>query len=160
MTVTSGSGPAQAGGSSEHSLRVDQVTGGADTSVIGMSDITSAALRSALQDSLRNLGYLAADDAMARYVVSADLVELDRPVVALDPVVLFVPVDLSVTVRIHYMVRPSSGGAPIFDEVVATTGTATSNDALTPAGRVRKANEAGVRLNFAEFLKRTGPKLH
>lgn len=159
MTVASGAAAASAAGSAVHSLRVAQVTGGAETSALGLSDITSPDLRSALRGTLRNLGYLAESDPAARYVVSADLIDLDRPVAALDPVLIFVPVDLSVTVRIHYTVRPTTGGPPVLDEVVATTGTATSGDAITPAARVRKANEASVKLNFLEFLKRVGPRL-
>jgi hypothetical protein len=153
MSVTTATPLAQ-GSTHFHSLRVAGVSGGGDTIPIGLSDVSNDALRSALASSLRNLGYLADEGSQARYVVSADIVDLDRPAVALDPVLIFVPVDLSVTARIHYTVMATAGGPAVFDDVVATTGTATGDDAITPAGRIRKANEAAVRLNIAAFLQR------
>jgi hypothetical protein len=137
-----------------HAFRVGETTGGAATSAIGLSDISNDALRAALGTSLHNLGYLSDDGSRAAYVVGADLVDLDRPTVAFDPALLFVPIDLSVTVRVHYTVTPANGGRPLFDDVVATTGTATASDAATPSGRVRKANEAAMRLNIVAFLRR------
>jgi hypothetical protein len=145
---------AAAGSHNDHSFRVGQVTGGAGTNFIGLSDVANKDLRAALGTSLRGLGYLASDDSKAAYVVSADLVGLDRPMVALDPALLVVPIDLSVTARVHYTVTPVVGGRPVFDDIVATTGTASASDAITPAGRVRKANEAAIRQNIAAFLDR------
>ena len=155
MSVSAGGAASPAPGSrADHSFRVGGVTGGGDTNALGLSDVSSDVLKAALTTSLRNLGYIAADDSKAAYVVSADLVDLDRPVAALDPALLFVPIDLSVTAKIRYTVTPARGGPPVFSEVVATTGTATASDAATPAGRVRKANEAAIRLNTVAFLKR------
>jgi hypothetical protein len=156
MSIAAGSAVSPAYGSKGYqNLRVGSVDGGSDTSAIGLSDVSNDALRTALTTSLRNLGYLAADPSKAGYVLSVDIVDLDRPVVAIDPAFIFVPVDMSVTVTLHYTLAAAARqGRPIVDETVATTGTASAADALTPAGRVRKANEAGVRLNTAEFLKR------
>jgi hypothetical protein len=155
MSVTGAAAPALAPGAAHyHSFRLDGVSGGGNTSPIGLSDVSNDALHQALRSSLDALGYLAPGGAGATYVVSADIVDLDRPAVALDPVLIFVPVDLSVTARIRYLVTPAAGGRAVFDEVVATTGTATGADALTPAGRIQRANEAAVRLNIAAFLQR------
>lgn len=151
--------PLAPGAKGYHGFRVADVSGGAATSVIGLSEISDDALRQALETSLGNLGYLSEDKATALYRLSADLVDLDRPTAAYDPVLIFVPIDLSVTVRIHYTVARAGADHPLFDEVVATTGTATADDSLTPAGRVRKANEAAVRLNIAAFLQRLQPDL-
>jgi hypothetical protein len=148
------SAPAPAGAKGYHDLRLGGVEGGADTSVIGLSEVSNEALRAALTRSLRNLQYLSEDPTKAGYVVWVDIVDLDRPIVALDPVAVFVPVDLSVTVRVHYTVTAVATGKTVFDDTVATTGTGSAGDAMTPAGRVRRANEAAMRLNTAEFLKR------
>jgi hypothetical protein len=146
--------PLAPGARGDHAFRVGDITGGGETQTIGLSDVSNQALQSALETSLRNLNYLADGNGKAVYVVSADMVDLDRPIAAFDPALLFVPIDLSVTVRVRYTVTPVAGGHPVFSDVVATTGTATASDAATPAGRVRKANEAAVRLNIAAFLKR------
>ena len=58
-------------------------------------------MHKALESSLRNLGYLADDRSSAVYILSADIIELDRPAVAFDPALLVVSIDLSVTARIH-----------------------------------------------------------
>lgn len=143
-----------------HSVTMTAVDGGAPTAVIGLSEVSNEALRSALISSLGNLGYMAPDRAAASYRLSADLMDLDRPNVAYDPVIVFVPIDMSVTVKIHYRVESIRTGQAVFDDVVATTGTATANDAITPTGRIQKANEAAVRLNIAAFLQRLQPSLN
>jgi hypothetical protein len=154
MSVAAGAVSAPAPGSrADHSFRIGEISGEGDSSPI-QADVSNSLLHAALAGSLHNLGYLADDPAKAAYSVSADLVDLDRPVVALDPALLLVPMDLSVTARIHYVVKPVAGGRPVFDEDVSTTGTATASDAISPAGRVRKANEAAVRLNTVAFLQR------
>ena len=153
MTIAPGGAPSP-GAEVAHALSVGAINGGAATDVLALSSVDNAALKDSLRGSLRNLGYLAEDPAAARYVVSADIVDLDRPMVAMDPALLLAPIDLSVTVRIRYHLTPARGGAAVFQSVVATTGTATANDAITPAGRVRKAEEAAVRMNIASFLGR------
>ena len=156
MTLAPGAvQPLAPGAKGEHAFRLGNVTGGGSTEVIGLSNISSEALRKALETSLGALNYLG-DPPTARYVVTVDILNLDRPVAALDPALLFVPVDLSVTATLRYTVAPTGGGKPIFSDVVATTGTGSG---LTPAERVRKANEEAMRLNIAEFLKRLGPAL-
>lgn len=147
--------PLAHGARGERAFRLGNVTGGGSTQAIGLSNISSEALRQALETSLGNLNYLG-DPATARYVVAVDILDLDRPVAALDPALLFVPVDLTVTATLRYTVVPTGGGRPIFSDVVATTG---AGSGWTPAERVRKANEEAMRLNIAEFLKRLGPAL-
>jgi hypothetical protein len=67
---------------------------GAQTEAIGLSEVSNDALRAALGSSLRYLSYLADDPSKASYVIYIDLVDLDRPVAALDPALLFVHIDL------------------------------------------------------------------
>jgi hypothetical protein len=155
MSITADAAPRPVpGGRADHGFRMGAVTGGAETEAIGLSDVSNTALSSALTTSLGRLGYLADDPSKAAYVISADLVDLDRPVAALDPALLLVPIDLSVTVRIRYSITRASGGPPVLEELVATTGTGRGGEAATPAGRVRKADEDAVRLNTAAFLRR------
>lgn len=146
--------PLTPGARGYHRFGVGEIGGGSETEPIGLSQVSNDALRLALTNSMANLGYLADDKGHAAYRVSATIVELDRPGAVYDPVLILVPVDLSVTARIHYTVKPADGGPALFDEVVATTGTASVDEAISPNGRVRKANEAAIRLNIATFLKR------
>jgi len=134
-------------------LSVGPVGGGGETNPLWMTDISNGALHEALEASLRELGYLA--DGQGAYVVAADIVELDRPWASkVHPILAIMPVDMSVSVRIRYVVRPAQGGAAVFDDVVGTTGTATADDSLAPDARMRKATEAAVQANLAEFVAR------
>jgi len=139
---------------SYHALRIGPVNGGSPTNPLWMAGVSNAALQDALQTSLANLNLLAQPIGDARYVVTAELVDLDRPSVAKDPVIVFVPIDMSVSVRLHYKVAPTGGGQPVFDEVVATTGTATGGQSLVPDQRVRLALETAVKANIVEFAAR------
>jgi hypothetical protein len=155
MSIRAGAAQTAGSGSrNDHSFRIGQVTGGENSGAIGLSRVTDDGLRGALGSSLERLGYLADDPKAAAYVVNADLVDLDRPAAAFDPALLVVPIGMSVTVKIRYVVTRASGGTPVFDETVATTGTGGAVQALTPYGRIRKGNEAAVRLNIAAFLQR------
>ena len=154
MTVVAGGASAVAeGGKGYRALSVGAVNGGGSTNPAWISDVTNAGLKQALETSLRNLNYLA--EGAGSYVVTADIVDLDRPwAEKIHPILAIIPVDMSVSVRIHYVVRPSAGGPPVFDDTVGATGTATAEDSVAPDIRVRKANEAAVRANIAEFAAR------
>ena len=154
MTVAAGGAPAVAqGGKGYRSLAIGAINGGGSTNPAWISEVTNDGLKQALQTSLRNLNYLA--DGAGAYVVTADIVDLDRPwAEKVHPILAIIPIDLSVSVRIHYVVRPAGGGTPVFDDTVGTTGTGTAEDSVAPDVRIRKANEAAVRANIAEFVSR------
>jgi hypothetical protein len=135
-------------------MRVGPINGGSQTNPLWMAGLSNTALQDAVQTSLGNLNLLAAAPADARYLVTVDVVDLDRPSVAKDPVIVFVPIAMSVSVRLHYKVAPAGGGPPVFDELVATTGTATGGQSLAPDQRVRLALEAAVKSNIVEFAAR------
>jgi hypothetical protein len=155
MTVPAGAAASvSAGAPGYHALRIGEVSGGGKTNPLWFSGASSDDFHSALRASLRNLNYLAADGSSGGYVVNATLVDLDRSALAVDPVLIIVPVDMNVTATIHYTVTPAGGGAPVFDGVVAATGTGEGDSALTSDGRIRKGVEAAMRANIVEFLKR------
>ena len=153
MTVDVGA-PASvsAGAWPYHALSVGEVSGGGQTNPLWFSGVSNDDFHAALTASLRNLNFLA--DGGGGYVVKAQLVNLDRPALAADPVVIIAPLDMNVTATVHYTVTPIGGGAPVFDGVVGTTGTGEGGSALTSDGRVRKGVEAAIRANIAEFAKR------
>ena len=137
-----------------HTLSIGAVSGGAGTNPMWMANISNEGFGKALEASLRNLDYLAARDAGGVNVVTATIVDLDRPAASLDPVLILAPVDWSVTLKVHYVVAPARGGHAIFDDLVATTGTSSGVGSLTSGIRVRQADEAAVRANIAEFVRR------
>lgn len=146
-------------GAAYKSLSVQNVVGGNGTSNIGFSDVSDADFRTALESSLKSRNYLADPGTPGRYRVTAEIMSLDRPVSGFDPVLIFVPLDWSVTVKIHYRVVPVGGGQPLFDDLVAASGTADGASAATTDGRMRKAVEAAVRADIQSFIDQIGPVL-
>jgi hypothetical protein len=145
MTVTrSATAPAaMAGDAGYHKLSVAAVQGGSDTNPLWMSSVSNADFKAALERSLKGLDYLA--DDKGAYVVTASITDLQRPLAGLD---------MSVTIKVRYTVSPTAGGAPLFDDTIAATGTAKFGDSLIAVERLRKANEAAVRANIEAFAQR------
>ncbi len=129
----------------KNNLTVDQVKGGSETNPLWMSNVSDSQFQAGLEQSLKNAGLLAESSSKAGFVVAANLEDLKRPMAG---------IDMNVTVSVRYTVTPTAGGAPIFDEVVTTTGTGTFSDAFVGVERLRIANEAAVRTNIGEFLRR------
>jgi hypothetical protein len=143
-----------------HALVVGSVDGGSGTNPLFLSNVSNRNFKSALESSLRSLNFLADGPSKDAYVVTASIVDLDRPVGSLDPVLIVAPVDWSVTVKIHYTVAPAGGGRPVFDDVIAATGAAGRMGGITAAARVRQANEAAVRANIRVFVGRLQTEWH
>ena len=153
MTLARNEAPHAAPGSPAwHALAVADVAGGAGTNPAWLPNVSDAALKTALEGSLRESGYLA-ETSPPPYQVSAHIMDLDKPTGSLDPLLWFAPVDWSVTVKVRYVVS-APGHAPVFDEVVAATGTAEGTSSLSSQGRVRVAAEAAVRNDIQAFLSR------
>jgi hypothetical protein len=127
-----------------HQLKVANVQGGSETNPLWMSNVSNNDLRSALESSLKAFSYLADDPDRANLQVSASIVDLQRPLAGLD---------LTVTSKVHYTVSPAGGGAPLYDNTVAASGTATFSDALIAVERLRMANEASIKANIASFIE-------
>jgi hypothetical protein len=127
------------------SMGVDQVQGGSSTNPLWESNISNEDFKTGLEASLRNAGLLADSGSDARYRVLANLQRLDRPMAGFD---------MTVTTSVRYTVTPVSGGAPIFDDVVSTTGVGHMNEALMGVERLQIAIEASARANITEFVRR------
>lgn len=153
MQLAAGSAAAaHQGEPSWRALRIGEIRGGSDTDPLWLSHISNAAFRTALETSLGGLDFLAAGGAGAGYVVDARIVDVQLPVGAKDPVLIIAPVEWEVTVKVRYTVTPAAGGAPVFDDVVAATGSGAP--AFSASTRVRNAAEAAVRANLESFVQR------
>ena len=128
-----------------HQLKVGNVQGGSDTNPLWMSNVSNADFQAALESSLRNVNLMSDDLAKANLAVSANIIDMQRPLAGLD---------MTVTAKVRYTVAPAAGGAPVFDDTVAVAGTAKFGDALLGEERLRMAEENAVRANIAEFLRR------
>lgn len=131
-------------------LVVTDVTGGKKTNPLWTSMVSSEDFKAALEASLKKIGYLAADGSSAKMKISAQMVGLKQPMAG---------IDMSVTSQVHYTVTDAATGAKIFDDLVASTGTATMSDALIGVERLKKANEMSIEGNIESFITRLKPAL-
>ena len=121
-------------------VKMADVTGGKETSPLWASQVDNASFKKALQDSLAISGYLAADAGQAKYSVSADLMELDQPLIGFA---------LDVKSNVNYKLNGPSGARTY---LVKATGTAKVSDGFIAAERLRIANERSVLENIQQFI--------
>ncbi len=133
-----------AGAPGYHRLRVVQIQGGSATNPLWLSNVSNDDFRAALVSSLAVMGYLADDPAKADLELTASIVDLERPVVAIQPTVVS---------KVRYTVSPAGGGAPLFDETLAASGTPTMAESFFEPDPTRPANEAAMRANISIFLQ-------
>jgi hypothetical protein len=126
-------------------FRVTHVDGGSKTNPVWMSAVSSDDFQKALEDSLRVMGLLADDPASAKTEITANLQDLQRPLAG---------IDMTVTSRVHYSAKSTTGQQVVFDDVVAASGTAKFSDSLLAVERLRLANEASIKENIKSFIER------
>ena len=126
-------------------VRVADVTGGGETNAMWMSNVSGQDFRTALEASLRASNYLADAAGGARYAVSAQLLNVDRPMMGLN---------MTTTSTVNYTVKAAGSEQVVFQETVAARGTATMSDAFMGVERVRLANENSIRENIKSFMEK------
>ena len=122
-------------------IAIADVRGGKDTNPLWTSQVDAAGFRKALADSLAISGYLAPEGAPAKYKVSANLVELQQPLVGFT---------LNVQSDVKYEL---TGGAAPRNYEIKATGSASTSDAFVGFERLRIANERSVLENIKQFLQ-------
>ena len=121
-------------------IRVESVTGGADTNPLWESKVDNDSFKKALEDSLSIAGYLAPGNSDAPYVISAALEKLKQP---------FIGLTFDVTSTVLYKI---SGNSIKKEYPVTATGTATMSDAFVGVERLRIANEKSIKENIKALL--------
>lgn len=128
-------------------IALGEVGGGAETNMLWGSQISDAALARALEDSLRAVGLLPQQPQLARYRLTAAIIELQQPMIA--------PLDAKVTVTMHYkLLDAANGDAIVYERRLRSAHTAEFGAAmLSPSERLRLANEAAVRAGIVQLLR-------
>ena len=127
----------------KHAIAVGEVSGGTETNPLWKSDVSNAAFKSALEDSLA-LSVLKGGPT-APYTLNAKLVSLHQP---------FAGLDMTVTSTVQYTLLATGQTKPVMDETVVTPYTANFSDAFLGMERLRLANEGAMRENIGEIVKR------
>ncbi|MBI1245121.1 MAG: hypothetical protein GC202_08955 [Alphaproteobacteria bacterium] len=129
------------------SMSVGEVAGGKETNPIWTSQVDNPQFREALERSLEFNGLLASGGTPGRFVVTANLIELDQPIMGFN---------LTVTPRVAYRVVEKSSSNELFREELTTPYTAEFGQSLIAVERLRLANEGAIRESIKRFLTRFG----
>lgn len=142
MTVKAAEITAPARPEVAQAVGVSAVSGGQATDPLWTSQISNKDFAKALVSSLRNAGLLS-EGANARYLVKAELIALEQPLVGFS---------MKVTSRIRYTLTDAKTGAVVFAEEIVAPHTATMGDAMIGTQRLRLANEGSARKSIAALI--------
>lgn len=122
---------------------VGVVSGGKETSPLWKSNVSSDDFAEALRQSLAAAALLAPADG--KYVVDAELVEVDQPALG--------GFNMSVTSTVKYKVTEVATSTVILETPVTNKYTAKMGDALVGVQRLRLANEGSMKGNISQFIE-------
>ncbi|MBL9187742.1 MAG: hypothetical protein JNK23_09710 [Opitutaceae bacterium] len=124
------------------------VTGGAETSAMGASNISNTDFASAIQASITQSQLFAKILAeQSDYRLDVQIVRLDRPMFGTS-----FTVNLEATWRLFRRGEPK----PVWEKAVASSFTATMGDAFAGVTRLRLANEGAARANIKDAIAQMG----
>lgn len=126
-------------------VELGTIGGGKDTNPLWTSQVDNENFTKALGDSLAISGYQPASGQPAKYRLSADLKELDQPLMGFT---------FDVKSSIVYTLEAADGSMAKQQIPVNATGTATVSDAFVAIERLRIANERSILENIKALLKR------
>lgn len=126
------------------SMCVEQVAGGEATYLMGMSEVGNAQFQQALSQSLAANGLLASGHG-CRFPVTADIVELNQPLIG---------IDMKVSARLAYTLRQDGLEKPLMHREISSYYIASFGSSLLAVERLRIANEGAVRANITKFLRK------
>jgi hypothetical protein len=140
MTVSKFEGGVIVNPSLKGKFYVRNVNGGKDTNPLWTSQVGTADFKSALEQSLDEVGYKADKETNATYFIDAELKELDQPLFGLT---------FDVHSNVFYVIDGNGTKKSI---PIAATGQAKVNDAFIAIERLRIANEKSIRENIKAFI--------
>jgi hypothetical protein len=120
-------------------IQISSVQGGKKTNPAWMSKISNDDFKTALESSLKNIGYYS---NAGKLQLDANLLEVKQPIAGFD---------LTVTTVIDYNLKRADGRS-VFRKVITTPYTAAFSDSLIAVTRLKKANEGSVRANIKAFI--------
>jgi hypothetical protein len=126
------------------------VTGGADTSSMGASNISSNDFAEAIKSSISEsqlFREVAASGNPADYQIQVQIVRLDRPMFGLS---------FTVTLEATWRLIHSSDKQVVWEKAISSSFTATTGDAFSGVKRLRLANEGAARNNIKDAITQMG----
>ena len=130
-------------------IGIGLVAGGEETNPLWTSEVGNEEFKQALHNSLEGLK-LYSDAADSRYLLDADLVNLDQPLMSFDT---------TVTSSVRYRLSERATKRTVLEELVVSAHTAQMSDNWYGVERLKLANEGSIRDNIAEFIRRLSKRL-
>lgn len=146
MSMGIGDIPAKLNPELKGNVSIRNVSGGQDTNPLWISKVDNQGFKSALEQSLIAIGYMAPRGSTAKYQVDATLQNLEQPSFGLT---------FDVKSTVTYAVN-SENGQKIFP--VTATGSASTSDAFIGMERMRIANERSIKENIKFFITNISEK--
>jgi hypothetical protein len=125
------------------SIAIKTISGGQGTNPIWTSQISDEDFRSALAASLRDAGF-AADSTDARYVLSAQIEQVNKPLFGLS---------MTVVTVVKYTLKDTKANKQLLNEDITASYTAEFGSAFMGSTRLRLANEGSARKNIGQLLE-------
>ncbi len=132
----------------QNNMDVGAIVGGQETSVLAgffvpdhLSEISNEAFAGALKQTLANQGLLA-DNGRGRYVLSAQLINVDK-----SP-----GVSNNTVTSVQYVLTDTQSHTVVMKETMVAEHEAVLGDSLNPGTRMQMANEGSAKNNIAQFL--------
>ena len=123
----------------QSAIAVADVTGGRETNPLWVSQVSSEAFRSALEDSLANAGVFQRTLSASKYRLTASLGQLEQPAFG---------IDMTVTSSIRYTVVDTKTGKDVYSRLIRAPFTAGFSDSPLGTTRVRIATEGSIKKNI------------
>ena len=127
----------------KNAISVADVTGGRETNPLWVSQVSSEAFRSALEDSLANAGIFERVLSASKYRLTANLNQLEQPAFG---------IDMTVTSTIKYTVVDTRTGKDVYSRLIRAPFTAGFSDSPLGATRVRIATEGAIKMNIEMLI--------
>lgn len=122
-------------------------TGGSETSSVGASQISNAAIVESVTQTIQQSGLFEQVAAQGTpYRLEIQLVRLEQPMFG---------GTFTVKLEMNWRLLDTSG-TPVWQKAVQSAGTATMGDAFAGVTRLRLANENALRLNIRDALTQIG----
>ncbi len=124
-------------------VALKEVTGGRETNPMWVSNVSSSDFEAALEASLKAAGLAAPHRQAGRYVLTADLLKLEQPMLG---------ASMTVTATVAYRLIERSTNKEVFTRTLAVPYTAPFSAAFLGSERLKLANEGAMRENIRQLI--------
>jgi hypothetical protein len=125
-------------------IALKEVRGGKETNPMWISNISSSTFEAALEASLRNVGLAAPSRDAGRYLLAAEIKNIEQPMMGFS---------MTVTTTVQYDLTERATNRPAWAQAITRSYTAKAGDAFMGTERLRLANEGSAKANIQGLIE-------